>query len=158
MVKFCPECGKSILNDSTKFCENCGTSLMVSDTLIKKSPQEIVEEKSSFVAVLCSFFIPGLGQVYNGETEKGILIYLGTLIGIFIFFIPGLIIWISGLYDSYSTAKKMNNKEIAFKPTKTAHMILFFILAVIIAAIVIFFVVLYALSVVLAPLASGVHH
>jgi len=158
MVKFCPECGKSVEKETTKFCDNCGANLDSSTVVVKKeSLQEIQEEKSSFIAILCSFFIPGLGQVYNGETEKGFLVFFGTLIGVFIFIIPGLIVWIYGLYDAYTTAKKMNNKEIPFKPTKTAHMILFFILVAIIVAVVIFLMVMAVLATIFAPLASGIH-
>ena len=94
------------------------------------------EEKSPFLAALCAFFIPGLGQVYNGETARGIAILSGTLVGLFIFLIPGLIVWVFGMYDAYSMAKQMNNREIPFKPTKTAHLIIFFILAAILIAIV----------------------
>jgi len=158
MPKFCPECGKSLENETSKFCNNCGTSLDSSNVIVKKeSSQEIQEEKSSFIAILCSLFVPGLGQVYNGETEKGVIIFLATLIGTFIFIIPGVIVWIYGMYDAYTIAKKMNNKEIPFKPTKAAHMILFFILVVVITAIVIFFVVLSVMAVMFAPFAKGMH-
>jgi len=158
MPKFCPECGKSIENETSKFCDSCGANLDSSNVVVnKESSQEIQEEKSSFIAILCSLFIPGLGQVYNGETEKGVIIFLATLIGAFIFIIPGIIVWIYGMYDAYTTAKKMNNKEIPFKPTKAAHMILFFMLVVIITAIVIFFVVLSVMAVMFAPFAKGMH-
>ena len=158
MPKFCPECGKSLENETSKFCNNCGTSLDSSNVIVKKeSSQEIQEEKSSFIAILCSLFVPGLGQVYNGETEKGVIIFLATLIGTFILIIPGVIVWIYGMYDAYTIAKKMNNKEIPFKPTKAAHMILFFILVVVITAIVIFFVVLSVMAVMFAPFAKGMH-
>jgi TM2 domain-containing membrane protein YozV len=158
MPKFCPECGKSLNNETSKFCDTCGASLDSSNIIVKKElSQEIQEEKSSFIAILCSLFVPGLGQVYNGETEKGVIIFLATLIGAFIFIIPGVIVWIYGMYDAYKIAKKMNNKEIPFKPTKAAHMILFFMLVVIITAIVIFFVVLSVMAVMFAPFAKGMH-
>jgi TM2 domain-containing membrane protein YozV len=155
MVKFCPQCGKSIESDTSKFCDNCGASLDFSRVPEKKEMvQEIQEEKSPFLAALCSFFIPGLGQVYDGETAKGVAVFFGTLIGVFIYVIPGLIVWIFGMYDAYSTAKKMNNKEIPFKPTKTAHLILFFILVALIVAIVIFIVVLSAMAYIFTPYAK----
>ena len=94
--------------------------------------------KSPAVAVLCSFFIPGLGQVYDGEIARGIALFLGTLAGFFIFIIPGLIFWIYGMKDASSVANRMNKREIPFKPTNTACMILFFIAAVLIIAFVIF--------------------
>ena len=154
MSKFCRECGKP-LEEGTKFCPNCGAKTNIPDHLVQKEPIQVEmkelpyyvhEEKSPFIAVLCSFFIPGLGQVYDGGTARGFLIFLGTLVGLFIYIIPGIIVWIFGMYDAYSIAKKMNNKEIPFKPTKTAHLILFIILAIIIVAIVFILVTLVALS------------
>jgi len=112
----------------------------------KEPIQAIQEEKSPFLATLCSFFIPGLGQVYDGETARGVAIFIGTLIGLFIFLIPGLIVWIFGMYNAYTTAKKMNNKEIPFKPTKTAHLLLFIILAVFLVGLVVFVILMAILS------------
>jgi TM2 domain-containing membrane protein YozV len=146
MPKFCPECGKPA-DETSKFCNNCGANLnIIGPVQQKESVQSVHEEKNPLLAVLCSFFIPGLGQVYDGKTARGIAVFFGTLAGLFIFLIPGLIVWIYGLYDAYSTAKKMNAKEIPFQPTKTAHMIIFFILAAIIIAIVVFMVLMVLLA------------
>lgn len=117
----------------------------------------VPEEKNPFLATVCSFFIPGLGQVYNGETAKGVGIFAGTLVGLFLVIIPGLIVWVFGLYDAYTTAKKMNTQEIPFIPTNTAHMIIFFVLVVIIVTFVIFLVVLSAMAVIFGSLAKGMH-
>jgi len=90
------------------------------------------------VAVVYSFFVAGLGQVYDGETRRGVGFLIGTVTGLFIFFIPGLIVASYGIYDAYSRAKKMNNGEIPFKPTRTAHLFIFFILGTCIEIIAIF--------------------
>ena len=90
--------------------------------------------------------------MYDGETARGVAIFTGTLVGFFIFIIPGLIVWIFGMYDAYSMAKKMNTREIPFKPTKTAHLIIFFILAAFIIALVIFIIVMAILSAFIAAL------
>jgi TM2 domain-containing membrane protein YozV len=132
LPKFCPNCGANLPNPEIKFCNECGTQINYLSPVDSKKPDQVhSEEKSPWVATICSFFIPGLGQVYNGETAKGIAVFFGTLIGFFIYFIPGLLVWLFGLYDAYTTAKKMNAGEIPFRPTKTAHMILFFILVII---------------------------
>jgi hypothetical protein len=55
------------------------------------------------------------------------------------------------------TATRMNNQEIPFIPTNTAHMIIFFILVVIITTIVIFLVVVSAMAVIFGSLARGMH-
>jgi TM2 domain-containing membrane protein YozV len=143
MAKFCSECGKPLSNESAKFCDNCGAKIDVTNPGDQREVRLVpTEEKNPFLATLCSFFIPGLGQTYNGETAKGVAILAGTLIGAVFFLIPGVLVWIFGLYDAYTTAKKMNNKELPLKPTKTAHLIIFLILAVL---VIVAFVVLIAL-------------
>ena len=147
MPKFCPNCGANLPNPDIKFCNECGSQINYPAPVdSKKSDLVHSEEKSPWVATLCSFFIPGLGQVYNGDTAKGVAIFLGILVGSFLLFIPGLLVWLFGLYDAYTTAKKMNAGHIPFKPTKTAHMIIFFILAIIITAVVVFFVFVIVLA------------
>jgi TM2 domain-containing membrane protein YozV len=158
VVKYCSECGKQLENETSKFCNDCGAQQTTNTIVEPQDPVRMVlvpEEKNPFLATVCSFFIPGLGQVYNGETAKGVGIFAGTLVGLFLVIIPGLIVWAYGLYDAYTTAKKMNTQEIPFIPTNTAHMILFFVLVVIIATLVIFLVVLSAMAVIFGSLAKG---
>ena len=158
MAKYCSECGKQLENETSKFCNDCGAQQTTNTIVEPQDPVRMVlvpEEKNPFLATVCSFFIPGLGQVYNGETAKGVGIFAGTLVGLFLVIIPGLIVWAYGLYDAYTTAKKMNTQEIPFIPTNTAHMILFFVLVVIIATLVIFLVVLSAMAVIFGSLAKG---
>ena len=90
--------------------------------------------------------IPGLGQVYNGKTERGFAIFFGSVIGLFIFIIPRAIVWLFGIYDAYSLTYKMNNKEIPFLPTKTAHLLIFIILAIVTVAVVAVLVALLAFA------------
>lgn len=68
------------------------------------------ERKSSGIAVVLSFFIPGLGQIYNGQIGKGILfIILSGILVLLMFVIIGiplyLIFWVYNLYDAYRTAE-----------------------------------------------------
>jgi len=157
----CPKCGNVRTDKQSKFCPKCGTAFQSTSSTTGSNipnfqniitpktanpPLNKIEEKSPFVAALCSFFIPGLGQVYNGETAKGLGIFFGTIIGCFIFLIPGLICWIYGMYDAYTTAKKMNTGQLTFKKTKTAHLIIFIILAIIIVAVVGLFIVAFAFT------------
>jgi len=160
-MKYCLECGKALASETSKFCDNCGTKVNAASPPIQNPEQKepvltINEEKNPYLALLCSFFIPGLGQVYNGLTARGIAFFFGTLIGVIIFIIPGFVIWIYGMYDAFSTAEKMNNKEIPFLPTKTAHLIIFIILAIFIIAIVAFIIFITVLSVMFAPLAHQI--
>ncbi|MFH1753609.1 MAG: hypothetical protein ABH875_05445 [Candidatus Omnitrophota bacterium] len=62
-------------------------------------------EHSPALAAILSFIIGGAGQMYNGETGKGILI----------FFTSWLVIpWLYGIFNAYLTAKKI--KEGAITP------------------------------------------
>jgi TM2 domain-containing membrane protein YozV len=62
--------------------------------------------KSPGIALLLSLLICGVGQMYNGQVAKGILMLLGCA---FLWvFLLGWIIWIWSMIDAYSTAKEMN--------------------------------------------------
>jgi len=121
MPNFCPTCGAELKYPDAEICPSCGVRIKKS-TLSKSN---VPEEKNPLIAVLCSFFIPGLGQIYNGEDKKGVALLFGTLIGALIFLIPGIVVWIYGMYDAYKTSEKMNSGEIPNRPTNTTTMILF---------------------------------
>lgn len=66
---------------------------------------------SPFIAVVLSFFIPGLGQFYTGQLMKAILLFLaavvfGALSTILIGIPFYLIIWIYSMFDAYNAAKE----------------------------------------------------
>ncbi len=42
------------------------------------------------IAALCSFLLPGLGQIYKGQVFNGILWFFMTCIGYMFFIIPGM--------------------------------------------------------------------
>jgi len=58
--------------------------------------------------------IVGVGQIYNGQIVKGIILLVVTVIfgltgiGLIISFI----IWVFAIYDAYNTAQRINNGEI----------------------------------------------
>jgi TM2 domain-containing membrane protein YozV len=64
------------------------------------------------LALIISFFLPGIGTVYAGKVMMGIVIFVVALIlaalsmflGI-IAYVLYLIVWIYGMYDAYTTAK-----------------------------------------------------
>jgi len=65
---------------------------------------------SPVLALILSFFIPGLGQFYTGQFLKAIALFIlavifaglsTVLIGIPFY----LIIWIYSMYDAYTTAE-----------------------------------------------------
>lgn len=70
-------------------------------------------QKHPGIAAVLSFFITGLGQIYNGEIGKGIvcaLFYficwgLTTILIGWLFLLP---LWVWGIFDAYRTAERLN--------------------------------------------------
>lgn len=65
---------------------------------------------SPLIAVILSFFIPGLGQFYTGQLLKAVLLFLAALVfgglSTILIGIPFyLIIWLYSMYDAYTVAK-----------------------------------------------------
>ena len=124
MARFCPECG-SQLRDGVKFCDKCGAQIQA--PAANKSAGSFdatsyvmykANEKSMAVALLISFFITGLGIVYAGNTEKGLIFFAVSLLVNFIcllltipviFFIVALILWVVGLVLTYNEVNDVNN-------------------------------------------------
>lgn len=77
-----------------------------------------VKRKDAGVATLLSFFLPGAGQLYNGQVGKGLGFLLVSLFVNFplmfvgIGFLTGLVTWIWGMIDAHSSAERINRGEI----------------------------------------------
>lgn len=70
-------------------------------------------KKSPGAAAVLSFFIPGLGHIYNGKIGMGLFLLIGYIIGwatcTFLIGIPILlVIWIVAMVGSYCDAKQIN--------------------------------------------------
>ncbi|MFH1587129.1 MAG: hypothetical protein ABID38_04690, partial [Candidatus Diapherotrites archaeon] len=110
----CSSCGKGV-------CSECGVetedALVCKDCLAKgKTKRSSSEKKSPGLAAVLSFFWSGLGQIYNGEIAKGIiLLILYTVSAVLMLFLIGCcttpIIWIYGIYDAYNSAELINKGE-----------------------------------------------
>jgi len=68
---------------------------------------------SPLVAVILSFFIPGLGQLYTGQLMKAIILFVlavifATLSFMLLFGVSllYLIVWVYSMYDAYVSAKR----------------------------------------------------
>ena len=77
--------------------------------------QVIQPPKNSGLAAILSFLLPGLGQMYNGEVGKGVMIIIVqvvniALMAIVIGFITGPIVMIWAIYDAYKTAERINQQ------------------------------------------------
>jgi TM2 domain-containing membrane protein YozV len=77
--------------------------------------QKVKVMKNPGLAAVASFFFSGLGQIYNGEIKKGLLLIFVQVINVLLFFIligfiTYPITWAYGVYDAYKTAEKLNNQ------------------------------------------------
>ena len=169
---FCQQCGKSNL-DNARFCDSCGASLQpvpfqqVPPPVYQQpvyQPQPVYQQapvyppmspvqpvmprgdlRSPGIAGVLSFLCCGLGQLYNGETLKGAGLFVGAIIASVIFNILGFIVVLYSIYDAFTTAKKINEGQVAF----TGKSILFWPL------IILYIIIIIVAVLFLGVLASG---
>ena len=106
-TKFCPKCGTMIPYEEAT-CPLCGEPQP--QFAGKKKPK-----KRTWVAVVLSLLVTGLGQVYLGEWRRG-LAFFGTafVIGFVAFdyvsydklIIMGAILAVMAAYDAYNISKR----------------------------------------------------
>ena len=122
---FCQQCGKTN-PDGARFCDNCGAPIQhVPPPVYQQQPvyqqmppvQPVMQRgqiRSPGIAGVLSFLCCGLGQLYNGETLKGIGLFIGAIIASAIFNILGFIVVLYAIYDAFTTAKKINEGQVPF--------------------------------------------
>ena len=93
------------------------------------------EKKNPVLAAVASVFFAGLGQIYNGQNLKGFLIFFGTIFGVALLILPGLVIWLFGIYDAYVTAKRMKYGKIPYEPANLLFVILYFVILVVVGVV-----------------------
>ncbi len=62
---------------------------------------------------MLSFLVVGLGQIYNGQILKGlVMLAVAILCGITIIgLIVSFLIWLYGVFDAYGTATRINRER-----------------------------------------------
>jgi TM2 domain-containing membrane protein YozV len=76
-------------------------------------PVTQVLPKNAGVALLISFFLPGVGSIYAGKTNTGVIILIGYIISwvltiVIIGFVGIFGFWVWGLIDAYQAAQAWN--------------------------------------------------
>lgn len=72
--------------------------------------------KNPGIAAVLSFFWTGVGQIYNGQIGKGLIMMAvqvvnALLMWVLIGFITYPLFWIWGMYDAYKTAERLNARD-----------------------------------------------
>jgi TM2 domain-containing membrane protein YozV len=105
--------------------------------------------RSPGIAGFLSFVCSGLGQLYNGETLKGVGLFIGLIIVSAIFNILGIIVVVYAIYDAFTTAKKINEGQVPF----SGKSILFW--PVIVLYIILIIIVVLVFGLLASSMASG---
>ena len=111
---FCSICGYKI-NKSVKNCHYCGSKIDAKAKVCANCGANVVY-KNPLAALALSFLFPGLGQLYNNQNHKAILLIAGYIISfilclILVGAILVILIWIYGMYDAFTSAKAINEGE-----------------------------------------------
>jgi TM2 domain-containing membrane protein YozV len=138
----CPFCGATV-TDADFFCRSCHKLFTEKDQLFVPGTQQppemvMVSFRNPIISGLFSFLGFGLGQYYNGDTPKGILI-TATFI-LVSFGLPGYEydrvlffgIWCAGILDAMISAVRINRLKRSFGGTSPLFWIEFAILAIVI--------------------------
>lgn len=119
----CPECGNPLPDGMTGLCPECRAW---------KESALPPPHKNVHAAVVLSFFFPGFGQVYNGQYKKGLLVLVATILGLYLFLVPGIVILGAGVYDAYRTAQRQNAGTMPFSDMHLYHIILYVIIFILV--------------------------
>lgn len=98
---YCENCGSEI-PEGASFCSSCGHK-------IKKT-----HHKNIYLALVLSFILSGLGSVYAGNTQKGMIIIalrilfaaLAVFVNVFMLFT--MLVWAYGFYAAYQDVQIAN--------------------------------------------------
>ena len=120
---FCRNCGRVIGADA-RYCPDCGAeqrpdpSATAPSSAFDSALEDLFEGGNPFVAAVLSAVFPGLGQIYNRELEKGLLVIVATVVAAFsALIVVGFVllpaVWLYAIYDAYRVAERQS----ASRPT-----------------------------------------
>lgn len=89
------------------------------------TPPVSLESKDPRFSALLSLIFAGLGQVYNGQPARGLVVLAGTLAGVLGFAPAGAAVWLYGAYDAYATARRMNEGRVTYHESSIAIILIF---------------------------------
>jgi tetratricopeptide (TPR) repeat protein len=144
---YCPYCGEKVVQGDN-FCHSCRRTFidaLIDPSKVSQTKYPDVQVVNPQVAGFLSFIGLGLGQFYNGETAKGLIITLlfflfPYLLRIYTSINPLIIlpvIWAAAIIDAYISSKKINQHIKPFRGKSTFFLIEIVILVSLLIAIII---------------------
>lgn len=110
---FCRDCG-TVISARAEICPECGVRQQAPPQSSMDSLVEVLTNgENPFVAAVYSAILPGLGQFYNREPEKGAAIVVASLVAVLsILALVGLVlypaVWLYAVYDAYVVADRQS--------------------------------------------------
>ncbi len=96
--------------DRTGLCRTDRTSPCLPGPAPRCGPATKTDQNPIIAAVL-SLLLCGVGQMYNGQWKKGIVLLVGVIILAYLIGIFAIVVTLYAIYDAYTTANKINNGE-----------------------------------------------
>lgn len=113
---YCRDCG-AVISERAEICPECGVRQRDPP---KSSVDSLVEELTGggnpFVAAVLSVLLPGLGQLYNRELQKGIAVMVAGLIALAsVAALVGIVlypaVWLYAVWDAYVVADRQASER-----------------------------------------------
>lgn len=107
---FCRNCGE-VIDQRAEICPSCGVRQRPAPkSSVDSAVETLLEGGNPFVAALLSAIFPGLGQIYNRELERGLVLVVATIFAafstlVFVGFILFPAVWLFAIYDAYTRAE-----------------------------------------------------
>lgn len=113
---FCRNCG-AIISEEAEICPDCGVRQRdPPNTAVDSLLEELTMGGNPFVAAGLSVVFPGLGQLYNRELQKAILLMVASFIALasmlaFVGLILYPAVWLYAIYDAYVVADRQSKEN-----------------------------------------------
>lgn len=110
---YCRHCGE-VISAQAEICPECGVRQRDPPTSSLDSLlDEVTEGGNPFVAALASALLPGLGQLYNRELTKGLVVFTAAIfaafsMAVFVGFLLYPAVWVYAIYDAYRVAERQS--------------------------------------------------
>jgi TM2 domain-containing membrane protein YozV len=108
---YCRDCG-SVIAAKAEICPECGVRQRTPpNSGLDDAVESLTEGGNPFVAAVLSAVFPGLGQLYNRELEKGLLVIAASFIAglsalILVGFVLFPLVWLYAVWDAYRVADR----------------------------------------------------